>query len=136
MLTNAPITAVLPTTDLARARAFYEGKLGLHPESESAVEQGVLYKCGGNTHLYVYLRSEPNKAEHTQAMFEVEDIEKAVSDLSEKGVMFEHYDLPYIKTDARGIAELEGEKSAWFKDPDGNIIAIGQAAEKSREVGL
>src|SRR6266404_863512 len=113
MLANAPVYPTLPTTDLQRSREFYEKNLGLRVEKESS--QGILYKAGKNTLLYVYQRP-PSKAEHTLASFDVEDIESAIDELTQKGVTFEHYDFPGLKTNEKGIADSdeEGVRGAWF----------------------
>jgi hypothetical protein len=58
--------------------------------------------------------------------FEVADVDAVVDDLVSRGVTFEQYDFPGVKTDERGVAQIQGERGAWFKDPDGNILAIGQ----------
>lgn len=135
MLGNARVTAVVPATDLQRARSFYEDKLGLRPLEMDYGEEAVMYECGANTHLYVYRRGEPTRAEHTAVFFEVSDVEGTVDDLSRRGVRFEHYDLPGIVTDDRGIATMGNSKTAWFKDTEGNILAVGHIAERAREAG-
>lgn len=124
MLTNAPVTAIVPATNIERARKFYEEKLGLHAPADLGGDH-VLYTCGAGTTLLVYQRGEPTKAEHTQASFMVEDIEKEVAELRARGVVFEEYDFPGLKT-VNGIASIANEKSAWFKDSEGNILALGQ----------
>ena len=126
MLTNSPITPTLVVTDLARARDFYENKLGLKPDPSMTDEMGVLYKAGNGTNLYLYKRSNPPTADHTLASFRVNDIDQVLVELFQKGVSFEHYDMPGLKTDEKGIAVIGSAKSAWFKDPDGNILAILQ----------
>jgi catechol 2,3-dioxygenase-like lactoylglutathione lyase family enzyme len=125
MLTNAPVAAVLPTTALDRAREFYEQRLGLKPADEPMQEEpgAVLYECGGGTRLLVYERATAGDSEATSAAFRVDDLEGTVEALRGNGVVFEEYDLPGIKTE-NGIAVLGELKTAWFKDPDGNILAI------------
>ena len=135
MLANARVTAVIPATDLQRARSFYEDKLGLKPLDMDYSEEAVMYEYGGSTRLYVYRRSEPTKAEHTAALFEVDDLEGRVDDLRRRGVSFEHYDRPGIVTDDRGIATKGNSKVAWFRDTEGNILAIEHIAERAREAG-
>ena len=126
MLTNSPVTPTLVVTDLKRASDFYENKLGLRADSSMTADMGVLFIAGGGTNLYIYLRSSPSTADNTQVSFRVEDIENTMSELSGKGVTFEHYDLPGLKTDEKGIAVMGKVKSAWFKDPEGNILSILQ----------
>ena len=124
MLANSPIVAILPATNLERARAFYEDKLGLRRISSDP--ESLMFEAGIGTLLLVYKRDVPTKAEHTVAGFMVEDIEQAVEFLNSVGITMEQYDLPGIKTDERGISETAGEKGAWFADPEGNIIAVVQ----------
>lgn len=126
MLGNAPIAPTIPVTDINRAKDFYTSKLGLTVKEENSA--GVTLSAGDNTAVYLYQRG-PSKADHTLAAFRVTDIEAAVEELKGKGVTFEQYDFPGLKTDEKGIATLEseGEKAAWFKDPDGNILGIGQS---------
>lgn len=125
MLTNSRVSAILPAVDIARARKFYEEKLGLKVKKEisDVWGGGVQYDCGSGTTLYVYPRHEATKAEHTAAGFKVDDLDAEVAELKSKGVVFEEYDMPGLKT-VNGIAEIGGEKAAWFKDPEGNILVI------------
>jgi catechol 2,3-dioxygenase-like lactoylglutathione lyase family enzyme len=125
MLTDAPISPTIPVTDIQRAKDFYHVKLGFAIISEKPA--GVGFKAGENTKFYIYKRG-PSKADHTLASFTVRDVEIAVDELTAKGIVFEQYDFPGLKTNEKGIAEMpqEGEKGAWFKDPDGNILAVGQ----------
>jgi catechol 2,3-dioxygenase-like lactoylglutathione lyase family enzyme len=122
MLTNAPIATTLPVVDMERAREFYEEKLGLKPLQE--LPELMIYECGEGTKLGLYQR-EPTKADHTVASFMVEDVEAEVKELKQKGVPFEEYDTPTIKT-VDSIATLGQNKVAWFKDTEGNILAITQ----------
>ena len=125
MLGDKPVAPTIPVTDLARAKVFYQDKLGLILEKE--MPEGISFKAGGNTHLYLYKRG-PSTADHTLASFLVENVEAAVDELGAKGIVFEQYDFPGLKTNEKGIAVMskEGEKAAWFKDPDGNILAVGE----------
>jgi catechol 2,3-dioxygenase-like lactoylglutathione lyase family enzyme len=128
MLSDAPVTATLVSTDLKRTRAFYEGMLGLKVNAAMTSDDGVLYDAGKGTNLYLYVRQAP-KADNTVANFTVANIEQEVNDLTAKGVKFEQYAMPNgIKTDAKGIAVMGSLKSAWFKDPDGNILSLLQVA--------
>jgi catechol 2,3-dioxygenase-like lactoylglutathione lyase family enzyme len=122
MLANAPVYASLPTTDLARSRGFYEHTLGLKVEPEE--EEGALtFRAGGGTLLLVYQRP-PSRAEHTVAFFVVEDFDRAFSGLRERGVVFEDYDMPELKTENGVATSPDGKRVAWFKDPDGNILGL------------
>ncbi len=126
MLTNAPVTAMIPSTDIKRSREFYENVLGLKKSEMASPEDAALYECGNGTTLYVYVRGE-SKAEHTLATFTVQALEQEVDELTKKGVKFEHYEMPNgIKTDEKGVATMGSLKSAWFRDPDGNILSILQ----------
>lgn len=118
------ITSDLPVVDLERAREFYEQKLGFEPDE--AYEGGVLYRIGENGGLYLYQRA-ATKADHTEASFIVADLEKEMSEMRAKGIVFEEYDLPEmgIKT-INGVATMDGEKEAWFKDTEGNILSLSQ----------
>jgi catechol 2,3-dioxygenase-like lactoylglutathione lyase family enzyme len=122
MLTNAHVTTMLPVINMKRARDFYENKLGLQPEGERPNGQ-FLYKGGDGATIALYPREEPTKAEHTALSFEVDDIESEVSTLESKGVVFEDYDLPNLKTDHH-VCVLGSEKAAWFKDTEGNYLCI------------
>jgi catechol 2,3-dioxygenase-like lactoylglutathione lyase family enzyme len=133
MLANAPIAAIIPCVDLNRASRFYGETLGL-PEMEVPIPEdadgqpiGVAYQCGGGTMLFVYTRAEPTKADHTAAGWMVADFDAVVDDLMSRGITFETYpDMPDTEWDARGVASNSNsdERSAWFKDPEGNILAI------------
>jgi catechol 2,3-dioxygenase-like lactoylglutathione lyase family enzyme len=126
MLKSAPLAAILPATDIQRARKFYSEKLGLPSPDMPVPEDGAVFESGNCTLLYLYERADGTTADHTVAGWLVEDVEKAVEELRERGVVFEQYDRPDLKTDERGIAESGGAKSAWFKDTEGNILAITQ----------
>jgi len=121
MLTNAAIHPTLPAVDLDRARKFYEGTLGLKVVHTDP-SPGVLYESAGGTRLYVYQRG-ATKADHTVAGFAVADVEAEVRELKAKGVAFEEVDVPGFKT-VDGVATMNGMKAAWFKDTEGNILAL------------
>lgn len=126
MLNNSLVSATIAVTDLKNAKDFYEGKLGLVPDASMTDDNGALYKAGAGTMLYIYSRPNAPTADNTQASFKVENIESEMAELSAKGVAFEHYDMPGLKTDDMGIAVMGNAKSAWFKDPDGNILSLLQ----------
>jgi catechol 2,3-dioxygenase-like lactoylglutathione lyase family enzyme len=123
MLREARIEATIPTTDLDRAREFYGSTLGLLAADRPARGRELVFECGGGTRLLVYERPSAGTAEHTLAHFVVADLDAAVRHLRERGVEFEEYDLPEIRT-VEGIATFEDFRAAWFKDPDGNIIGL------------
>lgn len=122
MLDRADVYATIPAQNLERAKSFYADKLGLKPEEERP--EGLRYTCGKGGFLLFESSGEPSGT-HTQLGWDVDDIEGAVATLREKGVVFEEYDLPGFKT-VNGIAEIAGEKGAWFKDSEGNLLAIGE----------
>jgi catechol 2,3-dioxygenase-like lactoylglutathione lyase family enzyme len=126
MLTNSPVTPTIPVTDINRAIDFYANKLGLKRSSKEVEKDAALFDAGEGTMLYLYQRP-PSKSEHTLATFSVDDLTKTMDELIEKGVTFEHYDMPGLKTDENGVVEQEGMKACWFKDPDGNIFGIVEA---------
>ncbi len=122
MLTLAPLTTILPVVDMTRARRFYEDCLGLVPRG-TAPDGKFVYSCGGGAILALFQRPSPTKADHTAISFEVSDILATIEELRARGVAFEEYDLPGLKT-VDGVCVLGSEKAAWFKDPDGNILCI------------
>ena len=118
-------SAVLCSTDLDQSQAFYEQKVGL-TLSDETIKNHLLFECGDGSTLLVYGRPGGNKADHTQVRFWTDDIASDVRRLKERGVVFEEYDFPAIKT-VDGIATTAGiGSSAWFKDPDGNTLALFQ----------
>ena len=120
MLANAQLVTTIPVVDMERAKKFYEDKLDLKLCETSG--QGIIFEAGEDTQIYLYKRDQ-TKADHTVASFLVEDVESEVKRLKDKGVVFEEYDTPQIKT-IDSIAVSESYKSAWFKDTEGNILAI------------
>jgi catechol 2,3-dioxygenase-like lactoylglutathione lyase family enzyme len=123
MLEKASAQATVAVSDLDRAKKFYGETLGLPIKDERA--DGVTYKAG-NTWFLVYPSQFAGTSQSTCMAFEVDgDLETAVKELRDGGVTFEEYDLPGLKT-TNGIAEIGGVKGAWFKDPDGNILAVGE----------
>ena len=126
MLANSPIAPMLPVVNLERARSFYENKLGLPLNVDISSEEALMFECGYGTQLGIYRRATPTQADHTAAIWIVDDIEDAVRQLNAKGIEFEDYDLPGLRTNRQGIADLENERAAWFKDPEGNYLGIVQ----------
>jgi predicted enzyme related to lactoylglutathione lyase len=123
MLKNAPIVPYIPATDVARARRFYEEKVGLVPREE--VAGGVVYECGKASWVFLYPSAGAGTSKASQAFWQVADVEAEVAQLRAKGVVFEEYNMPGIKT-VNGIATAGGSKAAWFKDSEGNILAVIQ----------
>ena len=123
MLTDVPIVPYIPAADVSRARKFYEGKLGLKPAEEYA--GGVIYECGRGSRVFMYPSGGAGTSKASTAFWAVDDVGAEVADLKARGVVFEEYDLPGIKT-VNGIATSGGAKTAWFKDSEGNILAVSQ----------
>jgi predicted enzyme related to lactoylglutathione lyase len=121
MLQSSPMYAYIPATNVARARKFYEEKVGLQPTRE--VAGGVFYQCGDHTACFLYPTPNAGTSKASQAYWHVADVEREVAELRARGVVFEEYDMPGIKT-VNGIASGGGGKAAWFKDTEGNIMAI------------
>jgi catechol 2,3-dioxygenase-like lactoylglutathione lyase family enzyme len=123
MLSNASVLPTIPVVDLDRARRFYEDVLGLQPLGPATAD-GIRYACGAGTRLFLFPRG-ATTADHTVASFVVDDLEAAVQGLKRRGVVFEDYDFPTLKTVER-IATLASERAAWFKDTEGNVLAVSQ----------
>jgi catechol 2,3-dioxygenase-like lactoylglutathione lyase family enzyme len=122
MLEHNSALATIPVKDLARAKSFYEGTLGLTPLN--AGEPGVAVYRSGSSEVLVYESQYAGTNQATAATWTISgDLTSVVQDLKAKGVTFEHYDLP--DTQRQGDVHLAGNsKVAWFKDPDGNILAL------------
>ena len=124
MLSSYRCAAMIPAADFDRAKNWYE-KLGFQPVSEKTDEFGAEYQCGEGTTFGVYPSQFAGTGQQTVMGWEVPDVEAEKKELEGLGVTFEEYDLPGIKTE-NGIASLGGWKGAWFKDSEGNILAITQ----------
>lgn len=124
MLQNFPMYAYIPAQNVARARQFYEGKLGWRPKEEIA--GGVAYEFKDKTACFLYPTPNAGTSKASQAFWQVDDIEREVADLKKRGVTFEDYDMPGEKSPS-GVITAGGAKAAWFKDSEGNIMAIIQA---------
>lgn len=120
MLKTAPIRAYIPASDVERARKFYEQTVGLTHKQEFA--GGVIYECGG-TEVFMYPTPNAGTSKASQAFWEVGDVEAEVAELKARGVVFEEYKGMAMKN---SIATGGGAKTAWFKDTEGNILAISQ----------
>jgi catechol 2,3-dioxygenase-like lactoylglutathione lyase family enzyme len=127
MFTDAKAEPVVPVSDLDRAASFYGETLGLEelqryedPQPNPMIRYGI-----GGSSLLVYKSVGAGQSRHTLLGFVVDDIDAAVEELRGRGVTFEEYDMGDIKTE-NGIATIGDAKAAWFKDPDGNILSVGQ----------
>jgi predicted enzyme related to lactoylglutathione lyase len=123
MLQNAPMYSYIPAKDVARARKFYEEKLGFKPKQE--VAGGVVYELGRGTGCFLYPTPNAGTSQASQAFWQVDDIESEVAELKARGVKLEMYDMPGM--DENGISTAGGAKAAWFKDTEGNIMAVIQS---------
>ncbi len=121
MLSNAALHPTIPAVDIKRARDFYEKKLGLKV-LKTDPSPGITFEAGEGTTLYVFQR-EPTKADHTVVSFTVEDVEAQVSELKDKGIVFEDVEIPGMET-VNGITTMGDIKAAWFKDTEGNVLAV------------
>ena len=121
MLQDSPMFAYIPAKDVARARRFYEEKLGFTPRREEA--GGVVYEFRDHTACFLYPTPNAGTSRASQAFWQVDDVEREVAELKARGVTFEEYDMPGMKT-VNGIATAGGAKAAWFKDTEGNILAV------------
>jgi predicted enzyme related to lactoylglutathione lyase len=122
MLRSAPIRAYIPASDVKRARKFYEEIVGLRPREEYA--GGVIYECGG-AEVFLYPTPNAGTSKASQAYWQVDDVEAEVADLKTRGVKFEEYNMPGAVM-KNSIATAGGAKTAWFKDTEGNILAVSQ----------
>ena len=125
MLATNRASAVLVSTDLERSQRFFEDKVGLRLLPET-IKNHLIFDCGDGTSLLVYGRPAGNKADHTQVRFWSTDIDKDVADLAASGVEFQEYDNEKFKTVDHIVTSAGIGRSAWFKDPDGNTIAVFQ----------
>ena len=125
--------ATLPVSDLRRAKSFYQDVLGLNGETGAADDEwGAASYTFGDAHLFVY-ETQAKSGDATAASLMVEDLDSAMKELRDKGVKFEDYDFPGLKTE-NGVASWSDERygemrTAWFKDPDGNILALGEGPQ-------
>jgi catechol 2,3-dioxygenase-like lactoylglutathione lyase family enzyme len=123
MLKDARIVPYIPVANVARARTFYEERIGLVAKEEYA--GGVIYECGDGSWVFMYPSAGAGTSRASTAFWAVDDVVAEVAALRKKGVVFEEYDMPGLKT-VNGIATGGGAKTAWFKDTEGNILAISQ----------
>jgi predicted enzyme related to lactoylglutathione lyase len=124
MLTDSNIIAVLPAKDINRAKEFYRDKLGIEP-SESMEEGSVMYSCGQGTRFLIYQTENAGTARNTQMGWETDNLEREMEELRSRGVVFEDYNFPGLKTE-NGVATADWGKAAWFLDSEDNIINISQ----------
>lgn len=124
MLQNSPMYAYVPVSDIARARKFYEQVLGFKPKKE--VAGGIVYEFAERTACFMYPSANAGTSKASQAFWQVADVEREVAELKARGVKFEEYHAPGMTT-RNGIMTAGGAKTAWFKDSEGNIMAVVQS---------
>ena len=124
MLQNSPMYSYIPAKDVVRARKFYEGKLGFKAKQE--VAGGVVYEFGKGTACFLYPTPNAGSSKASQAFWQVDDIAREVNELKARGVKFEEYDMPDMKGN-NSIYTGGGAKAAWFKESEGNILAVIQS---------
>lgn len=123
MLDPLSIYPVMPAADLERARVFYREKFGLEP---TLIKPGMLAYSGPPGYLFqLYESTTAGTSEHTQMGFSTFELDADMALLRSKGIVFEEYDLPGLKT-VDGVAILGEDRSAWFKDSEGNIICVSE----------
>ena len=127
-------TAVLPASDLARAKQWWHDVLGRDPVYEDEEGEALYYDIGGMPVL-VYRTDFAGTAQNTALGLMTDDLDRDMTQLRTHGVMFHDYDMPGLKT-VDGVAELGEERSAWFSDSEGNIIAIGQFTQQMMEMAM
>jgi len=126
MLQKHSMYAYIPARDLARARAFYEQKVGLRPTREIA--GGVVYESAGGTACFLYPTPNAGTSTASQAFWQVDDVDREIEELTARGVVFENYpDMPGERSRS-GAVTAGGAKAAWFKDSEGNTMANIQQA--------
>jgi catechol-2,3-dioxygenase len=119
---SAYAEATLPVKDLDRARSFYSDRLGLDPISE---DRAGVHFVMGDTRFRLFRSGGAASGAHTQLAFIVVDLKNVVDDLKSRGLEFENYDYPNLKT-VDGVADLGYARAAWFKDSEGNLLGIAQ----------
>ena len=123
-LNEGRVGAAIAVTDMGRAVEFYEGKLGLLSTGEDP-DGGRTYQCGGGTSLHVFPSPQARASGATAAGWTVEDVESTIDELIANGVTFEQYSEGPFVTNEKGLARLGDHVGAWVKDPDGNVLGIG-----------
>jgi catechol 2,3-dioxygenase-like lactoylglutathione lyase family enzyme len=125
-LSDGRVGAAIAVTDMSRAVEFYEGKLGLRSKGDDP-DGGRTYQCGGGTTLHVFPSTLAQASGATAAGWIVEDVEGTIDELIASGVTCEQYTEGPFATDEKGLARMGDYVGAWIKDPDGNVLALGNA---------
>ncbi|KJS60268.1 VOC family protein [Streptomyces rubellomurinus] len=127
MLGDAPVLAMIPAADLARAKAYYTDTLGLKLVEETP--EDVTFESGG-IRFGMYETPSGGQAAHTLASFKVADLDGEMSALRARGITFEEYDFPGLKTENGVAVGSDGLRAAWFKDCEGNILCVAERPTK------
>ncbi|HVO86245.1 MAG TPA: VOC family protein [Candidatus Binatia bacterium] len=127
MLNESEVVANVAVKDVKKAKQFYENTLGLEVVDDA--DFGVTFKSGATSRLFVYPTPMAGTAKSTCATWEVRDIKKVTNQLSSKGVEFEHYEFPGAEHEGP-IHIMQGNRAAWFKDPDGNILGLSEITKQ------
>lgn len=125
-------TAVLPASDIDRAKKWWHDVLGRDPVWDDAEGEAVFYDIGG-TGVMVYRSDYAGTAQNTALNLVTDDLDRDMTALRTHGVMFHDYDLPGLKT-VDGVAQMGDERGAWFSDSEGNIIAIGTVSPQMMDM--
>ena len=123
MTSHVETYSVLPAQDLQRARRFYSDALGMEPAED--MPAGLLFRTAGGAMILIYETSFAGTNRATAIGLVTGSFDADVADLRAKGVKFEEYDLPGLKTE-NGVVVMEGAKGAWFKDTEGNILSLSE----------
>ncbi len=123
-LTHRAVAMMMPVTDVDRSRTFYSESLGLDYTGTND-EGSAVYALDGGSTLVLLPRPDSTPSDSTAMSFEVDDIHAEIAELEGRGVVFEDYDLPDLRT-VEHVCVLGAEKAAWFKDPDGNVLCLHQ----------
>ena len=123
MLRDFPLSARIAASDIARAREWYETRLGLTPETEEMGGMALWYRAAASWFL-LYQTESAGTAKNTVGGWEVDDLDATMSDLRSRGVAFEEYDFGNGMATVDGVMTVEGHRAAWFKDSEGNIFEL------------
>jgi len=126
MLSNALVFTTIPVRNLKRAKDFYVEKLGLKQVKDPS-KHGYMLEAGNGSKLFIFQTDKFTASNHVVAAFFIDNIERIVNELINKGIIFEkQINGMSVEINQKGIASGDKEKAAWFKDPDGNILSLSQ----------
>jgi catechol 2,3-dioxygenase-like lactoylglutathione lyase family enzyme len=128
LLSDCRVSAALPVSDLARARSFYIDTLGLTPVVEG--EDVLAFRCADGTDFGVFISQGRASGSHTQITFFCQNLDAEVADLRARGVKLEEFDMPGA-TVKDGVYDMNGQRGAWFRDPEGNLLAVAERPDDS-----